>query len=126
MIGEGAVAAMIKEFEQLKKRAIPWKMKPVVRPQDASVLTDEHKCRALEAINLIKEKRTGNLKDRTCANSSKQKRYLKREETILSPTCSIEALTRTLAIYIKEDRDVTIFDVPGAYLQVEMPKEKEY
>ena len=34
-------------------------------------------------------------------------------------------MTATLAIDIKEDRDVAIFDVPGAYLQAEMPKEKK-
>ena len=47
------------------------KIEPVVGPQDASVLTDEEKRRALEAVNLIKEKRTGNLKGRICANGSK-------------------------------------------------------
>ena len=94
-------------------------------PQDASVLTNEEKKRALEAVNLIKEKRTGKIKGRTCANGSKQKRYLKRGETISSPTVSLEAMTGTLAIDIKEDRDVAIFNVPGAYLQAEMPKEKK-
>ena len=29
-----------------------------------------------------------------------------------------------MAIDIKEDREVAIFDVPGAYLQAEIPKEK--
>ena len=51
------------------------KIEPVVGPQNASVLTDEEKRRALEAMNLIKEKRTGNIKGRTCANGSKQKQY---------------------------------------------------
>ena len=32
----------------------------------------------------------------------------------------------TLLIDAHEDRDVAIFDVPGAYLQAEMPKEKNY
>ena len=31
----------------------------------------------------------------------------------------------TLLIDAHEDRDVAIFDVPGAYLQAEMPKEKK-
>ncbi len=53
---------MFKEFEQLNKGAVPGKKKPVVGPHDASVLTDNEKRRALEAVNLIKEKRTGNLK----------------------------------------------------------------
>ena len=75
-------------------------------------------------MNLIKEKRSGITQGRTYANGRKQKRYLKRGETISSPTVSLEAMTGTLAIDIKEDREVAIFDVPGAYLQAEIPKEK--
>ena len=41
MFGERAVVAMFKEFEQLNKGAVPGKKKPVVGPQDASVLTYE-------------------------------------------------------------------------------------
>jgi hypothetical protein len=37
---------------------------------------------------------------------------------------SNEALLGTLVIDALEERDVAIFDVPGAYLQAEMPKEK--
>ena len=36
----------------------------------------------------------------------------------------MEALIATLVIGAKEKRDVTIFDVPGAYLHADMPKEK--
>ena len=32
----------------------------------------------------------------------------------------------TLLIDAHEDRDVAIFDDPGAYLQAEMPKKKKY
>ena len=38
---------------------------------------------------------------------------------------SLEAIVGTLLIDAYEDRDVAIFDVPGAYLQAEMPKEKK-
>ena len=86
----------------------------------------EEKKRALEAVNLIKKKRCGKLKGRTCADGSKQKRYLKHGETISSPTVSLEAIVGTLLIDANEKRDVAIFDVPGAYLQAEMPREKNY
>ena len=65
MFGERAIAAMFKEFEHLNKGAVPGKKKPVVGPQDASPLTNEEKRRALEAVNLIKEKRSGIIKGRT-------------------------------------------------------------
>ncbi len=122
--GERAIAAIFEEYKQLNEGAVPGKNIPVVGPQDPSLLTDEEKRRALEAVNLIKEKRSGKIKGRTCANGSKQKRYLKRGESISSPTMGVEAMTGTLAIDIKEDRDVAIFDVRGAYLQAGMPKEK--
>ena len=49
---------------------------------------------------------------------------MKDGETISSPTVSLEAIVGTLLIDAKEDRDVAIFEVPGAYLQAEMPAEK--
>ena len=67
---ERAVAAICKEFKQLDEGAIP--NKPVVLPQDPSKLTREEKSRALEAVNLIKEKRNGKIKGRTCADGSKK------------------------------------------------------
>ena len=50
---------------------------------------------------------------------------MKHGETISSPTVSLEAIIGTLLIDANEDRDVGIFDVPGAYLQAEMPAEKK-
>ena len=41
------------------------------------------------------------------------------------PTVSLEAILGTLLIDVREGRDVAIFDIPGAYLQAEMPKEKK-
>jgi hypothetical protein len=73
---------------------------------------------------LIKKKRCEKIKGRTCTNGSKQKKYLKHGETMLLPMVSNEALLGTLVIDALEERDIAIFDVPGAYLQAEMPKEK--
>ena len=121
--GDRAVAAMLSEYKQLNSGAVPGK--PVFGCIDPNTLTREEKRRALEAVNLIKKKRCGKIKGRTCANGSKQKRYLKHGETISSPTVSLEAIIGTLLIDANEGRDVAIFDVPGAYLQAEMPAEKK-
>ena len=121
--GDRAVAAMLSEYKQLNTGAMPGK--PVFGCIDPTTLTYEEKRRALEAVNLIKKKRCGKIKGRTCANGSKQKRYLKHGETISSPTVSLEAIIGTLLIDANEGRDVAIFDVPGAYLQAEMPAEKK-
>ena len=49
---------------------------------------------------------------------------MKEGETVYSPTCATEALFATLIIDGMEKRDVAIFDVPGAFLQTEMPERK--
>ena len=68
--GQAVVAAMIKEFTQLNKRAVP--DKPVVIPIDTNTLTVTEKNKSLQAINLIKEKRSRELKDRSCVDDSKK------------------------------------------------------
>ena len=67
--GRTAAAAMINEFTQLDKGAIPGK--PVSVPTDASTIADEEKHKALYAVNIIKDKRSGDVKGRICANGSK-------------------------------------------------------
>ena len=57
---------MFKEYKQLDD------MQVVVRVAHDK-LTDEQKRNALNAVNLIKEKRCGKIKGRTCANGSTQR-----------------------------------------------------
>lgn len=121
--GELAVAAMFKEFKQLDSGVVPGK--PVIAPVDVDKLSPTIRRTALEAVNLIKEKRDGKIKGRTCANGSRQRRYLNEDESISSPTVSLEGLLATLVIDAFEERDVAIFDVPGAYLHAKMPKDKQ-
>jgi len=78
---------------------------------------------ALEAINLIKEKRTGKIKGCTCADGRKQRKWINKEDTA-SPTVSLEALITSLLIDAFEERDVATFDVPGAYLNAKMPDDQ--
>ena len=89
-------------------------------------MSGEDRKKALEALNLIKEKPCGNIKGITCENEIKQKRYLKEDESVYSPTCLNESLMSTLFIDAMEQRDVAVFDVTGSYLYTEMPAENEY
>jgi len=57
---------MIKEFKQIHEGSMLGK--PVVRPVDPHTLSFEQKKQELEAVTLIKEKRSGKLNGRTCAN----------------------------------------------------------
>ena len=116
MFGERAVAAMFKEYKQLDD------MKVLRRARKID-LTIDNKRRALRAINLIKDKRCGKIKGRTCADGRPQRAYTPREEAS-SPTIALESLMATLLLDAHEERDVAIFDVPGEYLHAELPKDK--
>ena len=116
--GKLAVAAMVKEFTQLSVGAVPGK--PVVGPVDASTLTSQEKKKAMAAVNLIKEKWEGVIKGRTCADGSRQRKYLKQDESVASPTAALESLIVSLLIDAYEERDVGTYDVPGAYLHAKL------
>ena len=96
----------------------------MVIPTDANTLTDLEKRKALPAVNLIKEKYDDMLKGRSCVDGSRQRRYLKQDESVASPTAALESLLVTLLIDAYEGRDVRTYDVPGAYLQARLaPRE---
>ena len=113
---ERAVAALIKEYKQLNDLC-------VLGVVDYDSLTEEQKARALRAINLIKEKRDGKIKGRCCSDGSSQRKYVPREEAT-SQTLAVESLIALVTIFAFEKRDVAVFDVPGAYLQADIPDDK--
>ena len=86
--GEVAIAAMFKEYNQLNDMKLFGKINP-------DTLTKEQKYKALRAINLIKEKRCGRIKGRTCADGRPQIAYVPREEAT-PPNVSMEACMATL------------------------------
>ncbi len=110
--GSRAVDALFQELCQLDD-------KKVFKPINANNLTRGQKREALRAINLIKEKRCGKLKGRTCADGSTQRGKYTKEQTA-SPTVSPDALMLSLMIDVYEKRDVAIADVVGAYLHALM------
>ena len=120
--GERAIAAMTKELIQLDKGAV--QNKPVIQVIDHTVLTNDDKRKALDAVNLIELKRDGRLKGRSCANGSKQRSFLTEYDSVASPTVSLEGILTTLLIGAYEERNHISFDVPGAFLQADMPNDK--
>ena len=71
--------------------------KGVVKAIDPSTLTYTDKERALNAVNLVREKRDGMIKGQTYADGSKQWRYLAPDNSEASPTVSLEVLFITSA-----------------------------
>ena len=113
---------MTKELIQLDEGTV--KNKPVIEAIDYNTLTDGDKKKALDAVNIIELKRDGRLKGRSCANGSKQRSYLTEYESVASPTVSQEGIITTLLIGAYEGRKHISFDVPGAFLQADMPDDK--
>lgn len=109
---------MVQEFTQLDQGAFPGK--PVVSPVMMESITPEEMKQAMEAVALIKEKRNGKMKGRVCANGSRQKRFLKDDKSIASPTVSVEGLLGTFIIDAYEGREIGSFNIPGAYLHAKM------
>jgi Reverse transcriptase (RNA-dependent DNA polymerase) len=110
--GELAEAALLKEFTQQKDLDV-WEI------LDPLKLTYEERMGALRALNLLKEKRNGDLKGRTVADGSKQKGMYPKSKTA-SPTVNVAALMLTILIDAYEKRDVATADVAGAYLKANM------
>ena len=73
----------------------------------------------MRAINLIKEKRTKEIKGRCCADGSKQHQYLSPDKTVSAPTLSLEALLTSIMIDVAEGRQIAISDIAGAFLHPE-------
>jgi len=90
LLREVAIAAMLKEYKQLDDLE-------VLGILDPNSLTREQKWRKLRTIDLIKLKRCGKVKGRTCADGSIQRKYVPREEAP-SPTLSLESLLAILLI----------------------------
>ena len=115
--GDRARAAMLKELMQLNDME-------VFRPFDAAAV-DEEKTRevlrtSLRSVNLIKEKRDGRIKGRSCADGRPQREQFSKQETT-SPTVSAEALFLSIMIDAYKGRDVATADVAGAYLNAIQP-----
>ena len=94
---------------------------PVIEAIDPNLLTEEDKKKyTLEAVTVIKRKRCGKIKGRTCVDGSKERRYLKEFETVASPTLSLDGLFGSTMIDVYEGRDVATCNVPGAFLHAEL------
>eukprot|EP00957_Ditylum_brightwellii_P115640 8820673-Ditylum_brightwellii.AAC.1 len=74
---------------------------------------------ALRYLMFLKEKRSGEVKGRGCADGRKQRVYKTKEEAH-APTVSTEAMFLTAIIDAMEGRDVAIVDIPGAFTQAKI------
>ena len=113
--GTAAEKAVTKELTQFKDM-------DVFVPMDPTKLTYEDRKRAVASLMFLKEKDTGEIKGRACANGSVQRKYIKKEDAA-SPTASTEALFICAAVTALEERAVAILDLPGAFLHADIDED---
>ena len=78
---------------------------------------------ALTYLMFLKQKRTGKVKARGCADGRPQREYIEREEAS-PPIVLIYALFASCAINAIEKREVVTCDIPRAFLQSDWPEDK--
>ena len=109
MWGNEATHAAEAEMKQLHWRN---SFKPV-RWRD---LSNEQRATVLELHMFMKQKQTGEIKDRTVAGGNKQRGFIEKEDSS-SPTVATEWVILTSIIDAEEERDTAAVDIPNAFIQ---------
>ena len=112
IFGEAGVDAVLQELKQLHDRK-------VLEPRSASDLSASEKKDALQYLMFLKQKRSGKIKGRGCADGRKQREHTNKEDAS-SPTVAIESVLLSCTIDAKEGRNVATVDIPGAFMQADM------
>lgn len=109
--GDKGELAITKELQQFNTYN-------VFAPMDAKDLTADDRKNALASLIMLKAKRNGDIKARSCANGSVQRDHIAKEEAA-APTVSLESIFITSTIDAKERRKVVTIDIPGAFLHAD-------
>jgi hypothetical protein len=112
IFGEAGTHAVLQELKHLHDQK-------VMEPNTFHDILCKERRDSLRYLMFLKEKRTGIIKGRGCANGRKQRDYLTKEDTS-SPTVAIELVLLSCTIDAKERSDVATVDIPGAFMQTDM------
>ena len=82
-------------------------------------LTYEQRKEALGYLMFLKQKRSGKIKGRGCADGRKQHGHIAKEDTT-SPTVSTEAVFLTAVVDAWENHNMVVMDIPGVFMQADM------
>jgi hypothetical protein len=72
----------------------------------------------------LKQKWDEKIKGITVAGGNKQRDYISKEDAS-SPTVTTESVLLSCIIDVKEERDVTVVDIPNAFVQTRVKNEKD-
>ena len=108
VFGAPGKEAVFREMQQLHQRK-------VCEPRKATDLSAEQRKASLGYLMFLKQKRSGLIKGRGCADGRKQRVHTGKEEKT-SPTVATESVMLTSTIDAREGRDVATVDIPGAFM----------
>jgi hypothetical protein len=100
-----------KELDQFNKYG-------VFEPKHVRDLLEEDKKKMLSSLIFLKEKKSGAIKARSCANRNPQREHITKEEAVV-PTIALKSVFITSTIDAKESRKVVMVDIPGAFLHAD-------
>jgi hypothetical protein len=109
VFGDASKEAVLSEMKQMHDMG-------VVEPKKANMLTREEKSKSLNYLMFLKQKRSGRIKGRGCADGRKQRLHKTKEETS-APTVAMESLFLSCTIDAKKRRTAVTTDIPGAFMQ---------
>jgi hypothetical protein len=78
-------------------------------------LSEEDRKKALSSLIFLKEKKSGAIKARSCANGSVQREHVAKEDAAV-PTVGLNSVFITSTIDAKESRKVVTIDIPTGSL----------
>eukprot|EP00957_Ditylum_brightwellii_P151380 11527315-Ditylum_brightwellii.AAC.1 len=78
----------------------------------------------MESLIFLAKKRDGSIKARTCANGITQRSFISCNEAT-SPMAATDAVLLTGVIKAKEKRDVITMNTSNAFVQTDIPEQKE-
>jgi hypothetical protein len=85
------------------------------KPKHWRELSQVQRQTALESHMFLKQKRDGKIKGRTVAGEKNQRDYISKEDAS-SSTVATESVLLLCIIDTKEERDVTVVDMPNAFV----------
>jgi hypothetical protein len=97
-------------------------MRPLGPGTDIALDTRTDSPRLCHLLVFLKQKQKGDVKARSCANRSVQRDHVAKDEVTL-PTVTLESVFVTLAIEVRETREVITINIPGVFLH---PENEDY
>jgi hypothetical protein len=90
-----------------------------MKGDDPSQLSRKERAKVLPSLSFLKEKRSEKIKGQACMNGAPQRAYITKED-VVSPTVSTKSVFITLAIAASEKRHMRCYDVPSAFVNMDI------